>query len=1352
MAQSRCRLLEGSAMNAITTIPFMPEQEVLPPLETPAFLFQRSPFTSAVPVYHEVPEGGTLQTYADVMSAQLPAAYKPHLRLYIGEHEIERRYWARTTPKAGQMVTVRILPAGQGGKNILRAVVMIAVVAAATYLLGPAGLGLGSMVGGGLAGAVVTALAVGAVTFVAQLALNALIPPPKQGNGGEHRPFLTGGQNVFDPYGPIPRVFGKHRVYPKLAAHPYTEIAGNKHYLRMLLTPGYGPLKISDLRIGTTPITAFVGVQVEIHEGGPAGWAGNQDITLYTQQVHETQLSVTMLDLGDTAIQTTEIGCTEIGVDIAFPNGLISYNKKGEQDRRAVEFKVSWRATGSTGAWNDASWIADADNPVQHGNGYLHAEEANQQAILINGRFKVPAGQYDVQVTRKTAKGVQQAGGTNQVDGAQWLILRSVTNKPPIQMDGVCLIAVRIKASDQLNGMVQNLNCIAEAYLPTLADRNSYTLTRSPARAYADILRRRGNETLLPDSRIDIPSLIAWENAGLGVPANDPTGAAWEYNGPIEGGSVFDALRVVAAVGRASFSMRDGKFSVVRDVQQDTPIQHITPRNSWGYSATRTYVDLPHALKVNFLNQDKDYASDQVIVYADGYDATNATPVGTTSAITTIFDTLDLPGCTSSKMAWREGRYHLAIGSARQETHTTNMDVEALRCTIGDRVQLSHDVILVGQAWGRVTSLITSGTSIVGLNVDTQVTFESGKTYQVRIRHADGTSSLHTATAPGGQIGTFTSITIPAIDPSVGPELDDLFMFGETGLESAPMVIKKIEAGEDLSVKLTLVAYNPAILTADTGPIPAFTSYITAPVNPLQLGPPQPKIAVRSDDSVLQVQDDGTVLTRLAVDITPGSSGLVLVAWWYVQYRESGSVDWRDAGDNGMFPFTTTTVYCAPTRKGQDYDVRAKAISGEGLASDWVEIDAHTAIGKNLPPGAPTLPFCTPIYRANRLRWTNPTDNDLDYTEIYSSTANDATTGALIGQSATASYLDDNLDSTLRYYWIRAIDLSGNASPLVFAGAGAPLTLAQQDTDFHQAQNDILTNAGSLAEQLLKYQGQQLLLDARTLINGTSYATIIQQVSDKVDGYAAQVSVIGTSVPGATGFQLNSNVTIAGDDRALSSRLQTTEATLGDVKANTSLLLDAVIDPTGVTTRAVLTLDSNGYFSGFTQTNGGKPGTSSCIFYADKFGVVSSVNGGPPIHVFDIINGELFADSLIVNRLKVGTGGTNGAPTIVAASAQISAGSGVIASTATIVTNGPATILVNTSSSQQFSGNSNWEQQIIINGTQVFDVQGGQIEHSVNMTGALYIAQAGTYVINHMFLGDSSTKMTNRFLTVQIIY
>ena len=159
------------------------------------------------------------------------------------------------------------MPEGGGtGKNILRAVLTIGIIAASVFF-GPAlgaALGLGS---GPLAAAVGT----GIISVGGAYLANAIAPiptPDPQGQNHRDSPsyFIEGARNTFRPYAPVPIVLGTHRMVPPLGAAPYTEVVGDDHYLNLLLVWGVGPIEVTDLKIGETAIDDFTDVVYETQQ------------------------------------------------------------------------------------------------------------------------------------------------------------------------------------------------------------------------------------------------------------------------------------------------------------------------------------------------------------------------------------------------------------------------------------------------------------------------------------------------------------------------------------------------------------------------------------------------------------------------------------------------------------------------------------------------------------------------------------------------------------------------------------------------------------------------------------------------------------------------------------------------------------------------------------------------------------------------------------------------------------------------------------------------------------------------------------------------------------------------------
>lgn len=965
--------------------------------------------------------GWSLGDYARDALCVLPPGYADHLDLWIEEERIDPAYWEHVKPKAGRTVYVRVRPRGKGAKNILRVVVMIAIIAAATYFLGPAGGFVTGTLGlTGAAAAAVGAALVATATMIGMLAVNALIPAPGLTGAGDKDPRyqLTGSSNRYAPYAPIPRPFGKIRMYPVVAGHPYTEMVGKKQYLRMLLCFGWGPLKISDIRIGNTPLSAFRNVEYEVHEGGPAGWAGNKTIRLYNRRVTETQTNRELTYLSVSASERTDPNTVTIALDVSFPFGLLEIEGDGDRDEQWVDFRVEYRAAGSGGAWIKPSLIADSDVDIR-GTGEFRVTGRTNDAVVETVRFNVTQGQYDVRMTRLSQTGADGSGnGKVELDRSYWTVMRSFTTDKPVVQDGVCLLALRMQATDQLNGVPQQISALVETYLPDW-NGTSYSLTRSPARAFADILRRRAGIPYISDSRIDIATLQSWD-ADCAATAANAAEAKWNFDGVIEGGSVYEALRKVAAAGRAAYTMKDGKFSVVRDKSQPVPVQVITPKNSWDYRGARSFVDLPHALRVEFQNAAADYRMDERLVFMDGYDETNATK----------YEAMPALGATSETQAWREGRYHLAVGYLRPEEHSVSMDIEGLRCSLGDRVQLAHDVMVVGQTQGRIVS--ASGTQV---ELDEEVHIELGKTYQLRVRHQNGTQTVRTVTGEFG-IGFWHIVLGNFADGLTKP--GDLFLFGESGLESAPMIVKRIEPGDELSVVITMTNYDDAIYTSDTAPIPPFLSYLEAYID--NLPPGTPGVALRSDETVRAILQGNAVVGRIAVDITPPGYSRTPLEGFDVMYREVGSQFWTSTGP--LWPVGLPTVFING-KVGSPYEVQVRCKALNGLYSDWVQAGPITVQATTFPVQPPTLPSATAGYRENYIRWTNPPSPSFAYVEIYASTTNNVLTAILVGFSAAGTFTHTGLaPNILYYYWGRTVDSSGATSSFVAFGSATALSIA----------------------------------------------------------------------------------------------------------------------------------------------------------------------------------------------------------------------------------------------------------------------------------------------------------------------
>jgi len=570
-------------------------------------------------------------------------------------------------------------------------------------------------------------------------------------------------------------------------------------------------------------------------------------------------------------------------------------------------------------------------------SGYLHqvtVEAARAEPLRRSISWAVAPGQYDIRVRRLTP----DSDSDRVADAVYWAALRTVRAEDPVKIPRVAKVALRIKATDQLNGVVDQFNLKVRSILPdwdTAAGAWVERGTSNPASCYRAVLQGPGGARPVTDDRVDLTELEAWHEACQAE--------GYEFNAVLDfAGTVFERLNDIAAAGRATFGMRDGRYGIVRDKPQSVPIQHFTPRNSSGFRGRKAFADLPHALRIRFLNRDAGYQQDERVVYDDGYTEANATK----------FETLELFGVTHTDQVWKHGRYHIAVARLRPEVYELTTDIEHLACTRGDLVLVTHDVPMWGLSFGRVVGLITdTADNLVGLRLDESVTMDAGEAYVIRVRLEDGTSWIRAVTTAEGE---HTELTLqgPVSTADPRPKVGDLWMFGRLGMETRELLVKAIDVTADLGARLTLVDHAPAVHESDQGPIPPYDPGISRPPA-WQAGPDTPVIEqIRSDDFVMIRDADGSLRPRMLIQLRRPSGTRPLATAAQVRTRPVPPEPAEPTGPwtyRPLTPLDGNAVSVEDVEEGETYDIRLRTVTPLGLTSAWVDA-RHTVIGKSAPP------------------------------------------------------------------------------------------------------------------------------------------------------------------------------------------------------------------------------------------------------------------------------------------------------------------------------------------------------------------------------------------------------------------
>jgi hypothetical protein len=851
-----------------------------------------------------------------------------YFHVCVDGYPILRMIWSEYLVRDGATMTVRAVPkGGRTGKVILRALIVLVIVALAAYYA-PVVFSTGLAGSGGFAAFASAAVA----GIAATLAVNALIPLPteafKSGASSSEETLaysVTGSQNRANPYGVLPRVYGTHRMYPPLGAVPYTEVIGNDQYLIMIFVLNVGgPITISEQKIGDTDITEFTDITTHFRPG----YVYDPGFTIYTHDVEEEALSVNLLS-ATPVVRTTPPAVTRIVVEVTFPRGLIRVDGEGKKWYQTVNHLVEYSVKDAN------SWVTA---------GTISTSRKTAQLIRDQLDWTVTSGDYDVRLTRQEANG----DNVSRFNDASWTMLRVFRPDEPINRTNVPRLStmeMRIKGTDQLNGIIDSYNCVVQSLLPyyngttwptvyePLSDTTDweYQATNNPAWAYAYEMIGHHNRGIVGVSRLDAAVLKTW--------ADNCDTAGREYNAVHEDTrSILERLQTIASTGRATPSLPDGLWGVVEDKVQTTPRQIFTPRNSRNFSGQKIFLDLPHALKMQFINAAQGWQQDERLVYADGYSSANATK----------FESIPMRGITSADQVWKEGRFHLAVATLRPETWEIDTDIEHLVVTKGDLVLLNHDVMLVGLGAGRVISVTLDGTDVIAISTDETFLLEADKDYLIQIRFPDGTITSHSIVSSDSETKSFT-FTTPIPDTTDQPAVGDFFCFGISGKECIRAIVKSIIPNTNESAKLTLLDEAPGVHTADTGTIPPYDSQITKPSSRALDYPPAPAFGViRSDEFVGVRQPNGDFVSRIAIELIIPSGfdrSDVIVQVMYRELNTDGPFLCMPAQE-----ITVPEAYVFPVEDGVEYELTMRLVRGLSIASPFSSTVVHKVQGKITPP------------------------------------------------------------------------------------------------------------------------------------------------------------------------------------------------------------------------------------------------------------------------------------------------------------------------------------------------------------------------------------------------------------------
>lgn len=994
----------------------------------------------------------------------LSDSFPAEARIFIGGSEVPRELWKHCRPKAGTEITYRAVLRNSGAG---RALLMVAIAVAAVYTGGLAAMAFtgATTVAGATAsvgGAMVYAATAAAVNVIGALLVNAIFPvrppeAPEVPGQGKQMSMLQGGSNQLSPYGAVPLLLGRMRYSATLAAKSYYETTASDTYLRMALLWGYGPMQITDLRIGDTPIGNYHEVEFQTLDGVDDDTDDKVRFNrLAGMDVEQISVGLNLEVAAPYITRTMTQEADEVAVVILIPQGLQQMptegGNSGDIEASTVRVSIQIRQVGAA-VWNEAAEVVPSEvlklstafyntdddaeieevyrwyrlslnkysqiilregavtsNPDANPSGallerlqdetfgygatfsrlpsYGPEEEPlwdicvfgdtvfvtidrrnttgggtvtgcgltmsglratiasgtvaraqadsvtitrqTEDAFSVSAKFKVVRGIYEVRVKRTDQNEADfRYPSGNKGQRINTTIFQSVTgylNRKPINFSKtIAKTALRIRSSDQLNGtapaVMGTCTSICKDY-DHVDDEWIDRPTRNPASLLRWVYQGPMNARPEEDGRLDLEWFKDFHNWCRTK--------GFTFDKLITQSVSLDSLaRDICAAGRASPVWLDGKRSGVIDRPRTVIAQHFTPHNSWGFSGQRVLPSLPHAFLVNFNNSKRGYQPDQMPVYADGYDVSNATR----------FETIELPGQTVPDTIYSHGRFHMGQALLRPERYTINADWENIVCTRGDLVRVNSDATLWGLDSARIKNWIDNTT----LELDNEVPMTAATDYAIRVRTATGDSVVCNL----AQVVTddyYTTITL--LDPidDVDGAAGNLVQFGYPEMESVELIVESVTPGPDFTAQITLSDYSPAIYDLDDELIPPFESQITE----------LPELAYTK---LLQVPVVGNVISdENAVRLTGMSIGIGISVSFQLatnlppstnQIEGQISSAGANSGWNRVLPVPLgMDVYFPNVVQGSSYNIRFRYFNSLlGLYGPWTDTITHTVIG-----------------------------------------------------------------------------------------------------------------------------------------------------------------------------------------------------------------------------------------------------------------------------------------------------------------------------------------------------------------------------------------------------------------------
>ncbi len=872
----------------------------------------------------------------------------------------EWRRWVRH----GDHLAFVVLPEGHGS-NPLQAILSLALLAfapwAAAGILGTTT----ALVGTTLLGQVTTL----AISLAGSALISALIPVKSTGAMSLPQASatysLTAQGNTARIEQPIPVQYGRMRFTPDFAAQPYTEFAGQDQYLYQLLCLGAGEFVVENILIDDTDVSNFAEITTEIVAPGgqvtlfpssvvtspevggqellgmkAATYAQSGTTVTVTETGHgratgqalaldfttgtavDAVLAIATTPTADTftlvaAGSLTTSGNVNVRSVMGGLNGFVACGSGKVANRLAVDLILSrglFGTSGSTLTDKSITFLVEArqidDTGAAIGGWLTLGTETITDHTTTPVRKSLSytlatAGRYQVRAYRTDTKDTSTTVGHEIL----WAGLRAYLQEPA-SYGTVTLLAMRMKATNNLTLQASRLVRVTATRKLPIWNGTSWsvaTATRSIAWALADAARNAIYGGNLPDTRLDLPALLALD-------------AIWAARGDYfdgrldQPGTFWDAAARIAATGRAKPFLQGGVLRVVRDGAVVVPVALFSMRNI-----------VRGSFSVDYLQPTDDSADAVRVSYFDGTTWTAQSVMATLPGSTALKPVKVEPfGITQRAQGLREGLYLAACNRYRRRITKFSAEMDGFIPSIGDLIAIQHDM----PGWGAQAEAVAWDAVSRTLTLTEPVTFGTGS-YYAGLRRKDGTLSGPWTVTAGPSAYQIVFSLAPDYAPYTGSDYERTHVsFGVGSTWAALAKVLSVRPKSQYLVDIEAVVDDPSVHTADTGMV-------------------APPIRFSSLPTVLT----RPVLKPFIARLDPNDATRVLLSWEPVPGADTYDIQMAEGADPAPYTGTWTPVNSTPASSFtatilSPYQTMIR-IRPVGIASgDWIAVALGSLLGR----------------------------------------------------------------------------------------------------------------------------------------------------------------------------------------------------------------------------------------------------------------------------------------------------------------------------------------------------------------------------------------------------------------------